>query len=61
MPGEIHGNGGMWIICYFIHKYLTVITERYNYDASTAFDYSTFPASRFMNEFGSVFTCVLCI
>ncbi|KAF8069887.1 glycoside hydrolase family 2 protein [Lyophyllum atratum] len=26
--------------------------ERYNYDASVAFDYSTFPVSRFMNEFG---------
>ncbi|KAF5385855.1 hypothetical protein D9615_002685 [Tricholomella constricta] len=26
--------------------------ERYNYDASKAFDYTTFPVSRFMNEFG---------
>ncbi|KAF9010820.1 glycoside hydrolase family 2 protein [Cyathus striatus] len=26
--------------------------ERYNYDASQAFNYSTFPVSRFMNEFG---------
>ncbi|KAF9449648.1 glycoside hydrolase family 2 protein [Macrolepiota fuliginosa MF-IS2] len=26
--------------------------ERYNYDASVAFDYSTFPVIRFMNEFG---------
>ncbi|KAJ3556228.1 hypothetical protein NP233_g12026 [Leucocoprinus birnbaumii] len=26
--------------------------ERYNYDASVAFDYTTFPNSRFMNEFG---------
>ncbi|CAL1705892.1 unnamed protein product [Somion occarium] len=26
--------------------------ERYNYDASVAFDYSTYPVSRFMNEFG---------
>ncbi|GLB44993.1 putative glycoside hydrolase family 2 protein [Lyophyllum shimeji] len=26
--------------------------ERYNYDASVAFDYSTFPVSRFINEFG---------
>ncbi|KAJ6534532.1 glycoside hydrolase family 2 protein, partial [Mycena vulgaris] len=27
-------------------------TERYNYDASQAFNYSTFPVSRFVNEFG---------
>ncbi|KAI0830870.1 glycoside hydrolase [Trametes gibbosa] len=26
--------------------------ERYNYDASQAFNYSTYPRSRFMNEFG---------
>ncbi|KAH9885437.1 glycoside hydrolase [Cubamyces lactineus] len=26
--------------------------ERYNYDASQAFNYSTYPLSRFMNEFG---------
>ncbi|KAJ6628324.1 glycoside hydrolase family 2 protein [Mycena sp. CBHHK59/15] len=26
--------------------------ERYNYDASQAFNYSTFPVSRFVNEFG---------
>ncbi|KAI0753266.1 glycoside hydrolase [Daedaleopsis nitida] len=26
--------------------------ERYNYDASVAFDYSTYPISRFVNEFG---------
>ncbi|KAG6902502.1 hypothetical protein C0995_015694 [Termitomyces sp. Mi166 len=26
--------------------------ERYNYDASVAFDYSSFPVSRFVNEFG---------
>ncbi|KXN81560.1 putative beta-mannosidase A [Leucoagaricus sp. SymC.cos] len=26
--------------------------ERYNYDGSVAFDYSTYPVSRFMNEFG---------
>ncbi|KAI0370038.1 glycoside hydrolase [Pilatotrama ljubarskyi] len=26
--------------------------ERYNYDASQAFNYSTYPVSRFMNEFG---------
>ncbi|KAG6916247.1 hypothetical protein DXG01_007744 [Tephrocybe rancida] len=26
--------------------------ERYNYDASVAFDYTTFPVMRFMNEFG---------
>ncbi|KAJ7710527.1 glycoside hydrolase family 2 protein [Mycena rosella] len=27
-------------------------TERYNYDASQAFNYSTFPVARFVNEFG---------
>jgi len=27
-------------------------TERYNYDASQAFNYSTYPVSRFVNEFG---------
>ncbi|KAJ7111307.1 glycoside hydrolase [Mycena epipterygia] len=27
-------------------------SERYNYDASQAFNYSTFPVSRFVNEFG---------
>ncbi|KAM5539879.1 hypothetical protein V8D89_006382 [Ganoderma adspersum] len=27
-------------------------SERYNYDASVAFDYSTYPVSRFVNEFG---------
>ncbi|KAL1712027.1 glycoside hydrolase family 2 protein [Schizophyllum commune] len=27
--------------------------ERYNYDATQAFNYSTFPLSRFVNEFGS--------
>ncbi|KAI0267102.1 glycoside hydrolase [Gloeopeniophorella convolvens] len=27
-------------------------SERYDYDASAAFDYSTFPVSRFINEFG---------
>ncbi|KAJ6574536.1 glycoside hydrolase family 2 protein [Mycena capillaripes] len=27
-------------------------TERYNFDASQAFNYSTFPVSRFVNEFG---------
>ncbi|KAG6839869.1 hypothetical protein C0991_010981, partial [Blastosporella zonata] len=26
--------------------------ERYNYDASLAFDYTTFPVTRFVNEFG---------
>ncbi|KAG6831912.1 hypothetical protein H0H87_003410 [Tephrocybe sp. NHM501043] len=26
--------------------------ERYNYDARVAFDYTTFPVTRFMNEFG---------
>ncbi|KAI8981306.1 glycoside hydrolase [Trametes punicea] len=35
-PGYIYGNGA----------------ERYNYDASQAFNYSTYPLSRFMNEFG---------
>ncbi|KAG6896067.1 hypothetical protein C0992_010504 [Termitomyces sp. T32_za158] len=28
------------------------LDERYNYDASVAFDYSSFPVSRFVNEFG---------
>ncbi|KAL0955666.1 hypothetical protein HGRIS_001893 [Hohenbuehelia grisea] len=28
--------------------------ERYNYDANQAFNYSTFPVTRFMNEFGQV-------
>ncbi|KAI0935321.1 hypothetical protein AcW1_008721 [Taiwanofungus camphoratus] len=27
-------------------------TERYNYDASQAFNYSTYPVARFVNEFG---------
>ncbi|KAH0589713.1 putative beta-mannosidase A [Termitomyces sp. J132] len=27
-------------------------SERYNYDASVAFDYSSYPVSRFVNEFG---------
>ncbi|KAI5121557.1 hypothetical protein M0805_000738 [Coniferiporia weirii] len=27
-------------------------SERYNYDASVAFDYTTYPVSRFVNEFG---------
>ncbi|KAI0701284.1 glycoside hydrolase [Cerioporus squamosus] len=27
-------------------------SERYNYDPSVAFDYSTYPVSRFVNEFG---------
>lgn len=27
-------------------------SERYNYDASVAFDYSTYPVSRYVNEFG---------
>ncbi len=26
----------------------TVVTERYNYDASVAFDYSTYPVSRYV-------------
>ena len=30
------------------------IAERYNYDATQAFNYSTFPLSRFVNEFGYV-------
>ena len=34
--------------------------ERYNYDASEAFDYNTFPATRFMNEFGSVYKVISC-
>ena len=29
--------------------------ERYNYDASQAFNYSTYPVARFVNEFGYVF------
>ncbi|KAF7369407.1 putative glycoside hydrolase family 2 protein [Mycena venus] len=31
---------------------LHILAERYNYDASQAFNYSTFPVSRFVNEFG---------
>ncbi len=28
------------------------IPERYNYDPTVAFDYSTYPVARFVNEFG---------
>ncbi|KAF5346711.1 hypothetical protein D9756_010427 [Leucocoprinus leucothites] len=52
-PGEIYGNGGTPSHLPNTLTSLTfVYTERYNYDASVAFDYSTFPVTRFMNEFG---------
>ena len=36
------------------HGSLTLVVERYNYTAAFAFDYSSFPVSRFVNEFGYV-------
>ncbi|KAG6818806.1 hypothetical protein H0H93_001475 [Arthromyces matolae] len=39
--GEIYGNSEF-----------ELISERFNYDASVAFDYTTYPVARFVNEFG---------
>ena len=53
-PGFIYGNSGMFeLLCLGVKSSQVACTvERYNYDASVAFNYSTYPVSRFVNEFG---------
>ena len=49
-PGEIYGNSGTWSDVQCNTSSLTragvCSVERYNYDGSQAFNYSTFPVSR---------------
>ena len=49
-PGEIYGNSGTWSDVQCNMSSLTragvCSVERYNYDGSQAFNYSTFPVSR---------------
>jgi beta-mannosidase len=53
-PGEIYGNGGTFCFLGQLLGILIVVPERFNYDPSAAFDYNTYPVTRFVNEFGFV-------
>ena len=46
-PSEIYGNGGQYLYFSNLFPCLSLLfSERYNYDASVAFDYATFPVTR---------------
>ena len=60
-PGFIYGNFGAGNSYFKRYEEADTMTERYNYDASQAFNYSTYPVTRFVSEFGSVTSpAVLC-
>ena len=53
-PGEMYGNSGMFYLPKSLLCILIVSPERFNYDARRAFDYNSYPVTRFVNEFGLV-------
>jgi beta-mannosidase len=54
-PGEIYGNSGTFCLLSAATSCTQKdVSARFNYDASVAFDHSTYPNTRFVNEFGFV-------
>jgi beta-mannosidase len=45
-PGYIYGNTGVLLVSLLRRLSNTFITERYNYNASEAFDLTTYPVGR---------------
>ena len=54
-PGEIYGNSGEWVFNLSGGTVTEMLKERYNYDASQAFNYSTYPVARYVLQLVPVF------